>query len=84
MPPHKSPNIIKYCVITSTSALVLIVISLIPISKQSLYWNSCFKQTINWINEKEKDLSDWDETAKQSLAVSVCNGAVYEPRVKLK
>ena len=84
MPPHKSPNIIKYCVITSTSALVLIVISLIPISKQSLYWNSCFKQTINWINEKEKDLSGWDLSAKQSLAVGVCNGAVYEPRLKTK
>ena len=84
MSPHKSPNIIKYCIITSTTALVLIVISLVPISKRSLYWNRCFKQTIDWINEKEKDLSGWDETAKQSLAVGVCNGAVYEPKLKTK
>tara|TARA_B100000212_G_C27285335_1_gene494905 strand:- start:377 stop:631 length:255 start_codon:yes stop_codon:yes gene_type:complete len=84
MSPHKGPNIIKYCVITSTASIVLILISLIPISKQSFYWNRCFKQTIRWINEKEKDLSDWDKTAKQSLAVGVCNGAVYEPTLQTK
>ena len=36
MSPHKSPNIIKYCVITSTAAIVLIAISLIPVSKKLL------------------------------------------------
>ena len=30
MSPHKSPQIIRYCVITSTAALVVIVIGLIP------------------------------------------------------
>ena len=60
------------------------MISLIPISKQSFYWNRCFKQTISWINEKEIDLSGWDKTAKQSLAVGVCNGAVYKPTLKTK
>ena len=84
MSPHKGPNIIKYCVITSTTALVLIVISLLPISKRATYWNRCFNQTISWINEKEKDLSGWDLSAEQSLAVGVCNGAVYEPRLKTK
>ena len=82
MSSHKGPNIIKYCVITSTAAIVLIFISLIPISKRAIYWNACFEQTIRWINEKEKDLSGWDKSAKQSLAVGVCNGAVYEPRLK--
>lgn len=84
MSPHKGPNIIKYCVITSTTALVLIVISLLPISKRATYWNRCFNQTISWINEKEKELSRWDISAKQALAVGVCNGAVYEPRFKNK
>ena len=84
MSPNKGPNIIKYCVITSTASIVLILISLIPISKQSFYWNRCFQQTIRWINEKEQDLSGWDKTAKQSLAVGVCNGAVYEPTLKSK
>ena len=82
MSPHKGPNIIKYCVITSTASIFLIMISLIPISKRAMYWNRCFNQTISWINEKEKDLSGWDLSAKQSLAVGVCNGAVYEPRLK--
>ena len=30
MSPHKGPQIIRYCVITSTSALVAIVVGLIP------------------------------------------------------
>ena len=84
MSPHKGPNIIKYCVITSTVTIVLILISLIPISRRSFYWNRCFDQTVNWINEKEKDLEGWDLIAKQSLAVGVCNGAVYEPKLKSK
>jgi len=84
MSPNKGPKVIKYCVITSTTALVLIFISLIPLSKKAFYWNRCFQQTIRWINEKEKDLSGWDKTAKQALAVGVCNGAVYEPTLKTK
>tara|TARA_B100000212_G_C27294907_1_gene498931 strand:- start:301 stop:555 length:255 start_codon:yes stop_codon:yes gene_type:complete len=84
MSPHKGPNIIKYCVIISTTSIVLILISLIPISKQSIYWNRCFHKTLRWINEKEKDLSGWDKTAKQSLAVGVCNGAVYNPTLETK
>ena len=84
MSPNKNPNIIKYCVITSTVAIVLIMISLFPISKRSFYWNRCFEQTLLWINEKENDLDGWDKKAKQSLAVGVCNGAVYEPKLKAK
>ena len=84
MSPHKGPNIIKYCVITSTVTIVLILISLIPITKRSFYWNRCFDQTVKWINEIEKDLEGWDSIAKQSLAVGVCNGAVYEPKLKSK
>ena len=78
----KSSNIIKYCIITSTTAIVLIAISLIPVSRKAAYWNSCFDQTLRWINEKEKDLKGWDKQAKESLAVAVCNGAVYEPKLK--
>ena len=81
---HKSPNIIKYCVITSATGIVLIAISLIPISRKAAYWNLCLNQTVRWINEKEKDLKGWDKKAKESLAVAVCNGAVYEPAFKTK
>tara|TARA_B100001109_G_C18523212_1_gene317029 strand:+ start:134 stop:382 length:249 start_codon:yes stop_codon:yes gene_type:complete len=81
MSPHKKQNIIKYCVVTSTTAIVLITISIIPISKRAIYWNRCFEQTMRWINEKEKDLEGWNNAAKESLAVGVCNGAVYEPKL---
>ena len=84
MSPHKDPNIIKYCVITSTTALILIVISLLPIFIRAMNWNRCFNQTISWINEKEKELSGLDISAKQALLVRVCNGAVYQPRFKKK
>jgi len=84
MSSHKSPNIIKYCVIASTALIVLIAISLIPISRKAAYWNRCLDQTVRWINENEKDLKTWDKEAKESLAVAVCNGAVYEPKLQMK
>ena len=84
MSSHKSPNIIKYCVIASTAVIVLIAISLIPISRKAAYWNRCLDQTVRWINENEKDLKTWDKEAKESLAVAVCNGAVYEPKLQMK
>ena len=79
---HNSPNIIKYCVITSTAAIVLIFISLIPVSRKAAYWNRCLDKTIRWINENETDLQGWDKESIESLAVAVCNGAVYEPKLK--
>ena len=123
MPPHKGPNIIKYCVITSTATLVLIAVNtilishkttknsdyikieiknistnleslkkeikntsidLIPSKRQSQMWNKCFKNTALWINQKENNLANWDKETKESLAVAICNGAVYEPTPKMK
>ncbi len=82
MSPNKSPNIIKYCVITSTTSLVLILISLIPVSKKSFYWNQCLNKTYQWIDENEIKLRNWDKASKASIAVAICNGAVYEPKFK--
>tara|TARA_B100001769_G_C21766458_1_gene419054 strand:- start:157 stop:411 length:255 start_codon:yes stop_codon:yes gene_type:complete len=84
MSPNKNPNSIKYCLITSTATLVLIAISLIPISRKAAYWNRCFDKTLSWIDLNEKDLKGWDSEAKESLAVAVCNGAVYEPKLRKK
>ena len=58
-----------------------IAIELIPMSRQAAYWNQCLDNTINWIDEAS-DLQSWDQKAKESLAVGVCNGAVYEPKLK--
>ena len=84
MSPNKGPKVIKYCVITSTTSIVLIFISLLPISKKALYWNQCFKKTFQWIDLNEMELKNWDKASKESIAVAVCNGAVYEPEVKAK
>ena len=84
MSPHKSPQVIKYCVITSTTAIVFIFISLIPVSKKAIYWNQCIKKTFQWIEKYEIELNNWDKASKESIAVAVCNGAVYEPKVEMK
>ena len=83
MSPNKSTNIIKYCVLTSTAAIVLIAISLIPVSRKAAYWNRCLDKTVRWINQNENDLKGWTKEAKESLGVAVCNGAVYEPKIKI-
>ena len=80
MSPQRSPNVIKYSVITSTTVIVLIFISLIPVSKNAFYWNQCFKKTFKWIDNNEMELKNWDKASKESIAVAVCNGAVYEPK----
>ena len=82
MSPHKSPNIIKYCVITSSTAICLILISLIPVSKKAFYWNQCLKKTYRWIDKNEIELKNWDKASKESISVAVCNGAVHEPELK--
>ena len=84
MSPNKSPNIIKYCVVTSTIAIILIAVSLIPVSRKAAYWNRCLDKTVRWLNEKENGLKDWDKASKEIVAVSICNGAVYEPKVEMK
>ncbi len=58
-----------------------IAIELVPVSRKATYWNRCLDSTLVWINETP-DLSGWNDKAKDSLAVGVCNGAVYEPKLK--
>ena len=58
-----------------------IAIELVPISRQAAYWNRCLDSTLVWINEAP-DLNSWSHNAKDSLAVGVCNGAVYKPKLK--
>ena len=84
MTPNKSPNVIKYSVITSTASIVLIAISLIPVSRKAAYWNRCLDKTVLLLNSKEYDLKGWDKASKESIAVAVCNGAVYEPKFNRK
>ena len=59
-----------------------IAIELIPVSRQAVYWNQCLDSTFKFIDGSH-DLKGWDKKAKESLAVGVCNGAVYEPKLKM-
>ena len=61
-----------------------ISIDLVPSKRHSQRWNKCFNNTALWINKKEKNLVIWDKAAKESLAVAICNGAVYEPTPKIR
>ena len=60
-----------------------IAIELIPVSRQAAYWNRCLDSTLSWANESS-ELSQWEQRAKNALAVGVCNGAVYEPKLMTK
>ena len=76
MSSNKGPKIVKYCVITSTAALVLITISIFPIAQKAYRWNICFNNTLNWINEEEESIKNLSLSEKQSWSVATCNGAV--------
>ncbi len=58
-----------------------IAIELIPVSRQAAYWNRCLDNSLMWANESS-DLINWSKKAKESLAVGLCNGAVYESKLK--
>ncbi len=58
-----------------------IAIELIPVSRQAAYSNRCIDSTVDWINEVY-NFKGWSNNAKDALAVGVCNGAVYEPKLK--
>ncbi len=71
----------KACLGIISLGVSFISISLVPVSKQAMYWNRCIDSTVEWINEAP-GLQGWNSKAKESLAVGVCNGAVYEPKLK--
>ena len=61
-----------------------IAIELIPVSRQAASWNRCLDNTVRFLETDVRKLDGWDKKAKKSLAVSLCNGAVFEPTIKTK
>ena len=61
-----------------------IAIELIPVSRQAASWNRCLDNTVRFLETDVRKLDGWDKKAKESLAVSLCNGAVFEPTFKTK
>ena len=60
-----------------------IAIELIPVSRQAAYWNRCLDNTVKLLDQKGT-LKEWEQKAKESFAVGICNGAVYEPTIRTK
>ena len=58
-----------------------IAIELIPVSRQAAYLNRCLDRTSASLSEV-KAFQAMDYQSKEVLSVILCNGAVFEPRLK--
>ena len=56
-------------------------IQLIPLSKKASIWNRCLDKTTATLS-KVKSLEKMDDHSKEVLSVMICNGAVFEPKIK--
>ena len=58
-----------------------LTIQLIPLSKQASSWNRCLKKTSASLSQG-KAFQQIDDQSKEVLSVMICNGAVFEPKLK--
>ena len=63
------------------ASVTTVAIELIPISKQASIWNRCLKKTTYTLSNV-KAVQLMDDEGKEVLAVMICNGAVFEPKIK--
>ena len=61
--------------------LSTVSILLVPISKQASIWNRCFTKTSETLSEVT-GLKKINDESKEVLSVMICNGAVFEPKLK--
>ena len=61
--------------------LTTLSIQLIPLSKQASSWNRCLKKTSSSLSQI-KAFRNIDDQSKEVLSVMICNGAVFEPKIK--
>ena len=61
--------------------LTTLSIQLIPLSKQASSWNRCLKKTSSSLSQI-KVFQNIDDQSKEVLSVMICNGAVFEPKIK--
>ena len=62
-------------------SIATVSIQLIPLSKQASKWNSCVKKTSESLSQV-KAVQNMDDQSKEVLSVMICNGAVFEPKLK--
>ncbi len=56
-------------------------IQLFPISKQASSWNRCLIKTSDTLSQV-KAVKKMNDESKEVLSVMICNGAVFEPKLK--
>ena len=56
-------------------------IQLIPLSKQASSWNRCLKKTSVSLSQIMA-FKKMDKESKEVISVMICNGAVFEPKIK--
>ena len=73
-----SPKFLLGLIVVSFST---ISIQLIPLSKQASSWNRCLKKTSASLSQV-KAVQNIDDQGMEVLSVMICNGAVFEPKVR--
>ena len=74
VPPKIYLGLILVCFTT-------LFIQLIPLSKQASSWNRCLEKTSASL-EQLKAFQQIDDQSKEVISVMICNGAVFEPKLK--
>ena len=60
---------------------ITISILLFPISRQASSWNRCLRKTSETLSQV-KAVEKMNEESREVLSVMICNGAVFEPKLK--
>ena len=56
-------------------------IQLFPISRKASIWNRCIRKTSETLSQV-KAVKKMNDESKEVLSVMICNGAVFEPKIK--
>ena len=72
------PKILLGLISVSFTAVFIL---LIPLTKQASSWNRCLKKTTASLSQI-KAVQKMDYESKEVLSVMICNGAVFEPKLK--
>ena len=62
-------------------AVTSVAIGLLPLSKRAASWNSCIMKTTETLKQVSA-VHRMDDEGKEVIAVMICNGAVFEPKIK--
>ena len=71
----------KFLLAVMAACFATFSIQLIPLSKQASKWNRCIKKTSASLGQI-KSVQTIDDQSKEVLSVMICNGAVFEPKIR--